>query len=478
MWSGDARDGVNGGGNYVRWIVDDDDQRSAAWFFGPRCDQIRVMPFLDGVPCSIHGYVLADGTAVFRPVEIVTLRDVARRQFVYAGLGTYWDPPARDREEMRETARRVGDHLAAAHGYRGAFGIDGVLSVDGFVPTELNTRMSGGAAVVGEVDRRFFTLLQARLVSGDDVGLTAADVESLVPVMDAERVGRVIAIGEGRSLGAALTYPVTYDGIRMERSDVETGNTFSAADTANGFFAKVDPCTALRPGRAARRHQPGARRADGPRARVRLRRARGRRRRTSLRRLGLPPMARVVVVGGGFGGMAAAARLAKLGHEVTLLERSPQLGGSLAPISEDGFTWDAAPASTLMPAVVRDLFRKSGRPLEAELGVELEPLDPIREHRFEDLTSVRVTGGSRAAQLVRLRRAGQGPRSAVGRLRRLVRRRLGGAAAPLLRGAVDARRAAPRGGRPARDPRDAAQAVATDLPRRPPGDRRRPPLRR
>ncbi len=248
VWSGDARDGVNGGGNYVRWIVDDDDQRNAAWFFGPRCDQVRVMPFLEGVPCSIHGFVLPDGTAVFRPVEIVTLRDAARRQFVYAGLGTYWDPPVADREQMRETARRVGDHLAGAYGYRGAFGIDGVLSVDGFVPTELNTRMSGGAAVVSEVDRRFFTLLQARLVSGDDVGLTVADVESLVPMMDATRVGRVVAIGQGRSLGEVLTYPVTYDGARMERSDVETGNTLSAADTANGFFVKVDPCAALRPG--------------------------------------------------------------------------------------------------------------------------------------------------------------------------------------------------------------------------------------
>jgi phytoene dehydrogenase-like protein len=119
-------------------------------------------------------------------------------------------------------------------------------------------------------------------------------------------------------------------------------------------------------------------------------------------------MAQVVVVGGGFGGMAAAARLAKLGHDVTLLERSPRLGGALAPISEDGFSWDAGPASTLVPAVVRDLFRKSGRPLEAELGVELEPLEPIREHRFEDSTSVRITGGSRAAQLASFEEMGAG----------------------------------------------------------------------
>ncbi len=107
-------------------------------------------------------------------------------------------------------------------------------------------------------------------------------------------------------------------------------------------------------------------------------------------------MARVVVVGGGFGGLAAAVRLAKLGHEVTLVERSAQLGGALSEVSAEGFTWDAGPTYTLLPAVVRDLFRKSGRPVEREL--ELVPLDLVREHRFEDGTAVRVPSG-RAAQL-------------------------------------------------------------------------------
>lgn len=108
-------------------------------------------------------------------------------------------------------------------------------------------------------------------------------------------------------------------------------------------------------------------------------------------------MARVVVVGGGFGGMAAAARLAKVGHAVTLVERSDHLGGALATVERDGFGWDAGPTSTLLPAVVRDLFRKSGRPLERE--VDLQALPFVREHRFADGTSLRLPGGSRAAQL-------------------------------------------------------------------------------
>ena len=111
-------------------------------------------------------------------------------------------------------------------------------------------------------------------------------------------------------------------------------------------------------------------------------------------------MARVAVVGGGFGGLASAARLAKLGHRVTLLERSPRLGGALTSESADGFAWDAGPTTTLLPAVLRDLFRKSGRPLERE--VDLQPLDLVREHRFEDGSRVALPGGSRAAQLTAL----------------------------------------------------------------------------
>ena len=117
-------------------------------------------------------------------------------------------------------------------------------------------------------------------------------------------------------------------------------------------------------------------------------------------------MARVVVIGGGFGGMAAAARLAKLGHEVTLLERSDRLGGALTSVELDGFTWDAGPTSTLLPAVIRDLFRKSGRPLEREL--DLQPLDLVREHRFEDGTSLQLPGGSRAAQVAAVDTLGPG----------------------------------------------------------------------
>ncbi|MGZ8750855.1 MAG: hypothetical protein ACXWYP_08250 [Pseudonocardia sp.] len=248
VWSGDARDGFNGGGNYVRWIADPHDEAAALGFFAPRCDRVRVMPFLDGVPCSIHGFVLPGGTAALRPVEIAMLRNVTDRRFVYGGLGTSWDPPPADRDEMRDVVRRVGARLQAEHGYRGAFGVDGVLTADGFLPTELNTRMSAGATAVAEVDRWFFTLLQANLVAGVDPGLTVDELEGLVVLMDAERTGNVVAVAEGHRVGGELSYPIAWDGEAFSRAGAETGNVLVVADTPTGFFAKVDPCVVLAPG--------------------------------------------------------------------------------------------------------------------------------------------------------------------------------------------------------------------------------------
>jgi phytoene dehydrogenase-like protein len=88
----------------------------------------------------------------------------------------------------------------------------------------------------------------------------------------------------------------------------------------------------------------------------------------------------VVVIGGSVAGLAAAARLAKIGHRVVLFEQADRLGGRWAASSlPSGTVVDDAPAVLGFPAPWRDLFRKSGRPLEAELaraGYALVPSAP------------------------------------------------------------------------------------------------------
>src|ERR1700750_172153 len=114
-------------------------------------------------------------------------------------------------------------------------------------------------------------------------------------------------------------------------------------------------------------------------------------------------MARVVVIGGGFAGLAPALRRARLGPAVPLVEEG-EPGGALVPLAADGFEWDVT-THTLVPAVVRDLFRKSGRPLEKEL--DLVPLDCLREHWFADGSSLVLPVG-RAAQHAAAETLGEG----------------------------------------------------------------------
>ncbi|HST86227.1 MAG TPA: phytoene desaturase family protein [Kineosporiaceae bacterium] len=93
-------------------------------------------------------------------------------------------------------------------------------------------------------------------------------------------------------------------------------------------------------------------------------------------------MARVVVIGAGMGGLAAAARLGALGHQVTVCEQSAAIGGKLGWFQKAGFSFDTGPSLLTLPAVYRDLFRKTGAPLEDVL--DLAPVDPVCHYRFAD----------------------------------------------------------------------------------------------
>jgi phytoene desaturase len=85
-------------------------------------------------------------------------------------------------------------------------------------------------------------------------------------------------------------------------------------------------------------------------------------------------MSRIVVIGGGVGGLAAAARLAAGGHDVVVHERSATLGGKLAVYERDGFVFDTGPSLLTLPQVFDDL------------PLDLQPLDPVVRHVFPDGT--------------------------------------------------------------------------------------------
>ncbi|WP_042428490.1 phytoene desaturase family protein [Streptacidiphilus anmyonensis] len=106
-------------------------------------------------------------------------------------------------------------------------------------------------------------------------------------------------------------------------------------------------------------------------------------------------MARIVVIGAGMGGLAAAARLATVGHKVTLCEAAPTHGGMLGRYERDGFRFDTGPTLLTLPAVYRDLMLKTGR-TRLEDEVDLRPVDPGSEHLLPDGTRLALANASLA----------------------------------------------------------------------------------
>ncbi|CAN5904057.1 phytoene desaturase [soil metagenome] len=99
---------------------------------------------------------------------------------------------------------------------------------------------------------------------------------------------------------------------------------------------------------------------------------------------------RIVVIGSGFGGLAAAIRLVQQGHEVEIVEKRDTPGGRAYVYEQDGYTFDGGPTIITAPWLIRELFERSGK--RAEDYVSLVPIDPFYNIRFEDGTVFRYTG--------------------------------------------------------------------------------------
>ena len=92
--------------------------------------------------------------------------------------------------------------------------------------------------------------------------------------------------------------------------------------------------------------------------------------------------ARVGIIGGGLGGLAAACTLAARGYSVILLERNNWLGGKAARLEEQGYRFDMGPTILTMPSVLRHIFSEAGQQIENHL--ELIRLDPQWRCFFAD----------------------------------------------------------------------------------------------
>jgi phytoene desaturase len=101
---------------------------------------------------------------------------------------------------------------------------------------------------------------------------------------------------------------------------------------------------------------------------------------------------RVVVIGSGFGGLAAAIRLQARGYRVTLVEQRDKPGGRAYVYNDHGFVFDGGPTVVTAPFLFEELFALAGRRMEDYLT--LVPVTPYYRIRFHDGRLFDYTGDS------------------------------------------------------------------------------------
>lgn len=110
----------------------------------------------------------------------------------------------------------------------------------------------------------------------------------------------------------------------------------------------------------------------------------------------LDPRPHAVVIGSGFGGLAAAVRLGARGYRVTVLEKLDAPGGRAYVYRQDGFTFDAGPTIVTAPFLFEELWSLCGKRLADD--VELRPVSPFYRIRFDDGSHFDYTGDAAAME--------------------------------------------------------------------------------
>ena len=106
--------------------------------------------------------------------------------------------------------------------------------------------------------------------------------------------------------------------------------------------------------------------------------------------LRLPGQPLAVVIGSGFGGLAAAIRLSARGYAVQVLEKLDAPGGRAYVHRQDGFTFDAGPTIITAPFLFEELWALCGRSFKDD--IDLRPMHPFYRIRFHDGTHFDYSG--------------------------------------------------------------------------------------
>ena len=97
-----------------------------------------------------------------------------------------------------------------------------------------------------------------------------------------------------------------------------------------------------------------------------------------------------IIIGAGFGGIAAALRLKAKGHKVTIVEKHPDLGGRARVFKKNGFTFDGGPTVITAPYLINELFELFKK--NPKNYINLQPLPIWYQFIFEDKSKFNYSG--------------------------------------------------------------------------------------
>lgn len=90
---------------------------------------------------------------------------------------------------------------------------------------------------------------------------------------------------------------------------------------------------------------------------------------------------KVIIIGGGLGGLATAINLSKSNFEITIIEKNSNLGGKMNILQKDGFTFDTGPSLITLPHIFENLFKDAGENIYEH--IDLIKINPLFLYMFE-----------------------------------------------------------------------------------------------
>lgn len=197
---------------------------------GPQ-HRVKLMPLVPGMPVRLHGMVFADAIAAFPPMEIVTLRRRGTGTFLCCGAVGVLPESA----GLRALTGRIGEGLSLLLGYRGAFSVDGILSPTGFLPTDLNTRLTSAMEAAPAHVR--IQMQAANVLAREGADLTGGKwIDNLAAQAFDERTLTVYGASPAAEAGS-VELAVRWEGADLRQTDhpAEADGWLSLAPSLRGW---------------------------------------------------------------------------------------------------------------------------------------------------------------------------------------------------------------------------------------------------